>query len=169
MVVSSAYLRLLIFLPAILIPDCASFSLVFCMVYSAYKLNEQGDNIQPWHTPFPIWNQSIIPCPVLTVASWPAYRFLRRQVRCSGIPTSWRIFQFVLIYTAKGFCIGNKAGDVFLVLSCFFYDPTDVGNLISVSSAFSKSSLYIWKFMVHILLKPGLENFEHYFTSMWDE
>ena len=57
----------------------------------------------------------------------------------------------------------------FLEISCFFYDPTDVGNLVSGSSAFSKSSLNIWKFMVHVLLKPGLENFEHYFTSMWDE
>ena len=59
--------------------------------------------------------------------------------------------------------------DVFLEFSCFFYDPTDVGNLISGSSAFSKSSLNIWKFTVHVLLKPGLENFEHYFASVWDE
>ena len=80
-VVSSAYLRLLIFLPAILIPACASSSPVFLMVYSAYKLNKQGDNIQPCRTPFPIWNQSVVPYPVLTVASWPAYRFLKRQVR----------------------------------------------------------------------------------------
>ena len=79
-VVSSAYLRLLIFLPAILIPACASSSLAFCMMYSAYKLNKQGDNIQPWRTPFPIWNQSVVLRPVLTVASWPAYRFLQRQV-----------------------------------------------------------------------------------------
>ena len=84
-VVPSAYLRLLIFLPAILIPVCASSSPAFHMIYSAYKLNKQGDNIQPWCTPFPIWNQSVVPCPVLTVASWPAYRFLRRQVRWSGI------------------------------------------------------------------------------------
>ena len=64
----------------------------------------------------------------------------------------------------------NKAEiDVFLELSCFFHDPADVGNLISGSSTLSKTSLIIWKFMVHILLKPGLENFEHYFTSMWDE
>ena len=87
-VVSSAYLRLLIFLLAILIPACASSSPVFLMMYSAYKLNKQGDNMQPWRTLFPIWKQSIIPCPVLTVASWPAYRFLRRQVRWSGIPIS---------------------------------------------------------------------------------
>ena len=78
--------------------------------------------------------------------------------------------QIIVIHTVKGFGIVNKAEiDVFLELSCFFYDPTDVGSLISDSSAFSKSSLNIWKFTVHILSKPGLENFEHYFTSMWDE
>ena len=74
--------------------------------------------------------------------------------------------QFVVIYTVKGFGTVNKAEvDVFLELSCFFGNPADVGNLISGSSAFSKSSLNIWNFSVHILLKPGLENFEHYFTS----
>ena len=78
--------------------------------------------------------------------------------------------QFIVIHTVKGFGIVNKAEiDVFLELSCFFHDPADVGNLISGSSAFSKTSLNIWKFMVHVLLKPGLENFEHYFTSKWDE
>ena len=78
--------------------------------------------------------------------------------------------QFVVIHTVKGFGIVSKAEiDVFLKLSCFFYDPANVSNLISGSSAFSKFSLNIWKFTVHILLKPGLENFEHYFTSMWDE
>ena len=75
--------------------------------------------------------------------------------------------QFVMIHPVKGFGIVNKAEvDVFLELSCFFDDPMDVGNLISGSSAFSKTSLDIWKFLVHILLKPGLENFEHYFTSV---
>ena len=78
--------------------------------------------------------------------------------------------QFVVVHTVKGFGIVNKAEvDVCLELSCIFYDQTDVGNLISGSSAFSKSSLNIWKFMVHILLKPGLENFEHHFASVWDE
>ena len=95
-VVSSTYLRLLIFLLAILTQACASSSLAFLMMYSAYKLNKQHDNIQPWRTPFPIWNQSVVPCPVLTVASWPAYRFLRRQVKWSGIPISWRIFHSLL-------------------------------------------------------------------------
>ena len=75
--------------------------------------------------------------------------------------------QFIVIHTVKGFGIVNKAEiDVFLEPSCFFDDPADVGNLISGSSAFSKTSLNIWNFSVHILLKPGLENFEHYFTSM---
>ena len=95
-VVSSAYLRLLKFLLATLIPACALSSPVFLMMYSAYKLNKQGDNIQPWRTPFPIWNQSVVPCPVLTVASWPAYRFLRRQVKWSGISISFRIFHSLL-------------------------------------------------------------------------
>ena len=75
--------------------------------------------------------------------------------------------QFVLIHTVKGFGIVNKAEiDAFLEFSCFFYDLTDVGNLISGFSTFSKSSLNTWKFMVHVLLKPGLENFEHYFASV---
>ena len=78
--------------------------------------------------------------------------------------------QFIVIHIVKGFGIVNKAEvDAFLEFSCFLNGPTDVGNLISGSSAFSKSSLNIWKFTVHILLKPGLENFEHYFASMWDE
>ena len=75
--------------------------------------------------------------------------------------------EFVVIHTVKGFGIVNEAEvDVFLELSCFFYDPMDVGNLISGSSAFSKSSLYIWKFLVHILLKPSLKDFEPYMASM---
>ena len=87
-VVSSAYLRLLLFLPAILILACASSSRDFSWCTPHVRLNNQDDDIQPWHTPFPIWNQSVVPCLVLTVASWPAYRFLRRQVSWSGIPIS---------------------------------------------------------------------------------
>ena len=167
-VVSYAYLRLLIFLPAILIPACASSSPAFCMMYSAYMLNKQGDNIQPWRTNFPIWKQSAVPCLVLTVASWPAYRFLRRQIKWSGIPISLRIYHSLLWSPqSKGFGVVNKAE-----LSFFFDDPTDIGNLISGSSALSKSSLSIWRFTVHLLLKNLfnlLENFEHYFASVWDE
>ena len=84
----------------------------------------------------------------------------------SGIPISSRIFQFIVIHTVKGFGIVNQAEiDVFLKLSCFFHDLSDVGNLISCSSAFSKTSLNMREFTVHKLLKPGLENFEHYLTS----
>ena len=102
-VVSSACLRLLTFLLAILILVCASSSLAFHLIYSAYKLNKQGDNIQPWCAPFLIWNQSVVPCPVLTVVSWPAYRFLKRQVRWPGIPISFRIFHSLLWSTqSKG-------------------------------------------------------------------
>ena len=126
-------------------------------------LNRQGHNIQPWGTIFPILNQSIVPCLVLTVASWFTYRFLRRQV-FSGIPISKYFPQFVVVH------IVNKAeADVFLEFSCFFHDPPDAGNLISGSSAFSKSSLNISKFSAHVLLKPLLENVEHYFASVWDE
>ena len=84
----------------------------------------------------------------------------------SSIPISKDFPQFAVVHTVKGFGIVNKAVDVFLELSCFILDATDVGNLISGSSAFSKSSLNICKFMVHVVLKCGLENFEHYFTSM---
>ena len=78
--------------------------------------------------------------------------------------------QFIVIHIIKDFGIVNKAEvDVFLELACFFYDPVDIGNLISGSSAFSKSSLNIWKFTVQLLLKSSLENFEHYFASGWDE
>ena len=78
--------------------------------------------------------------------------------------------QFVVIHTVKGFgVVNNVEVSVFLKLSCFFDDPMDVGNLISGSSAFSKSSLNIWKFMVHTVLKPGLENFEHYFATVCEQ
>ena len=141
-------------------------------MYSTYRLNKQGDIIQPWRTPFPIWNQPVVPCPVLIVASCLHIGFSRGR---SGVWYS-HLFQnfpqFIVIHTVKGFGIVNKAEiDVFFFFwnSCFFDDPPKFGNLISGSSAFSKTSLNIWKFTVHVLLKPGLENFEHYFGSMWDE
>ena len=137
------------------------------MMYSEYKLDKQGYNVQPCHIPFPILNQSVVSCWVLTVASQHAYRFLRRQERWSRIPISLRIFLFVVVYTVKDFSIVNETVvGLFLEFRCFFYDTMDVGNLISGSSAFSKTSLHIWKFMVHVLLKPGLENFECYFAIM---
>ena len=124
---------------------------------------------------FLILNKSPVPCPVLTVASWHSYKFLRRQFRWSGIPISWRILlwilkKFAVIHTVKGFSVVNEAEvHVCLEFCCFSYDSTDIRNLISGSSAFSKSNLNIWNFTIQVLLKPGLENFEHYFTSMWDE
>ena len=119
--VSSAYLKLLVFLPAILIPACASSSPVLLVMYSAYKSNKQGDNIQPWRTSFLIWIQSVVPCPVLTVASWPAYRFLKAFLRWSRYSKLFKNFpQFIVIHTVKGFGIVNKAEvDVFLEFSCF--------------------------------------------------
>ena len=123
-VVSSVYLRLFLLAVFIFIKiddeAWASSSPAFRMMYSAYKLNMQGDNIQPWRTPFPTWNQSVVPCPVLTVASWPAYRFLRRQVRWSGIPVSKKFPQF-FCDPHKDFSVVNGFEvDVFLEFFCFF-------------------------------------------------
>ena len=139
-------------------------------MYSAYKLNKQGDNLQPWHTPFPIWNQSVVPCPVQLLLPDLHTGFSRGRSSGLAFPSLSEFSRVVVIHTVKGFGIVYKAEiDVFLELSCFFDDPSDVGNLISGSSAFSKTSLNIWKFTVHVLLKPGLENSEHYFTSEWNE
>ena len=107
------------------------------------------------------WNVSFLhPKMVVLFISFSIFFLIVSQVK-KEFP------QFIVIHTVKGFGIVNKAEiDIFLKLSCFFDDPADVGNLISGSSAFSKTSLNTRKFTVHILLKPGLENFEHYFTSM---
>ena len=133
--VLSAYLMLLVFLSTILIPAWASSSPAFQMMYSAYKLNKQGDNIQPWCTPFLIWNQSFVPHLVLTVVSWPAYRFLRRQVRWSGIPIShslcslWKFWDFLSLHLCCLFLtLGMPAPHVpctehsrIIYLKCDFY------------------------------------------------
>ena len=104
------------------------------MMYSAYKLNKQGDNIQPYRTPFSVCNQSIVPCLILTVASSPANRFLRRQVSWFGIPMSSRFFHFVVIHVVRGFSVVSEAEvDVSLKFPCFLCDPTNVSNLISGS------------------------------------
>ena len=128
--------------------ECASSSPAFLMMYSAYKLNKQGNNVQPWSTPFPIWNQSVGPCPFLTVASGPAYRFSQEVGQGVWHSHLFQNFpQFIVIHTVKGFGKVNKAEiDVFLELSCFFKDPVDIGILISGSSDFSKTSLNSWKF-----------------------
>ena len=164
-VVLSAYLRLLIFLPAILIPVCASSSLVYLMLYSAYKLNKQG-SIYSLDVLLSQFGISLL----FHVQSNCCF-LICIQISQEAGQVVWysHLFQnfleFVVIHTVKGFC--NKAElNVFLELACFFNDPTDVGNLISCSSAFSKISLNIWKFTVHVLLKPRWENFEYYFASV---
>src|SRR5574341_437714 len=165
--VSSAYLRLLIFLLAILIPACASSSPAFLMMYSAYKLYKYGDNtaltysfsyLEPVCCSMYSSNCCFLTC----------IQISQEAGQVVWYPHLFQNFpQFIVIHRVKGFGIVNKAEiDVFLELSCFLHDPADVGNLISGSSAFSKTSLNIWKFTVHVLLKPGLENFEHYFTSV---
>ena len=166
-VISPAYMRLLIFLLAILTPACDPPSPACHMIYSAYKLNKQGDNIQPCLTPLPVWNQSVITCLILTVASCPTYRFFRKQVRWYGTPISKNFPQFVVIHTVKGCSVVNEAEvDVFLEFPCFIYNVMNVGNLISDSCASLKPSLYIWQFSVHVLLTPSLKYFEYNLTSM---
>ena len=140
-------------------------------MYSAEKLNKQGGNIELWHNSFPDLepvhcSMSGSKCCFLT--------YIQISQEAGKVVWYFHVFQnfpqCFVIHRVKGFGVVNEAEiDVFLELSCFFYDPTDFGNLISGSSAFSKPILNIWKFSVHVLLMPGLENFEHYFTSVWDE
>ena len=150
-----------------LITACASSSPAFLKIYSAYKLNKQGDsialtysfpNFEPLHCSVSSSNCCFLFCIQISQEAgqmvWYSHLF-------QNIP------QFVVIHTVKGFGIINKAEiGVFLELSCFLDGPVDVGNLIFGSSTFSKTSLNIRKLTVHVLLKPGLENFEHYFTNV---
>ena len=147
-VVSSAYLKLLIFLPAILIPACPSSSLAFLIMYSAYKLNKQGDNIQSLYTPF--LDLEPVYC---SISSNNCFFLTCIQISLEAGQVVWysHLFknfpQFVVIHTVKGFDVVNKAEvDIFLELSCFLDDPGDAGNLISETSDLSKSNLNIWKF-----------------------
>ena len=165
-----AYLRLLIFLPAILIPAWASSSPAFLVMYSAHKLNKQGDSRQPWCTPF-FPNFEPVRCSVSgsKCCFLTCIQVSQEAGKVVWYPHLLKNFpQFVVIHTVKGFSVVSEV-DVFLDFPCFFYSPVYVGNLISDSSAFSKSSLYIWKFLVHILLKPTLKDFEYYLASMWNE
>ena len=159
--VSSAYQRLLIFLPEILTSTCDSSSPAFHIMYSEYKLNKQSDCSQPCHTHFPIVNQSVIQCPVLTVASWPAYRFLRRQVRWPSTPINLRIFYSLLwFFTVKGFSIVNEAE-----IGSFSRIPLlspwlmNVDSLICLLCPF-ETQLVHWNFSVQVPLKPTLKDFE---------
>ena len=132
------------------------------MMWSVYRLNKQGDSRQRCHTPFLILNQSVVPYRVLTVASWPSYRFLRRQGRWSGIAVSLSFPQFVMIYIVKDFIIVDETEvDVFLKFPCFLYNPANVGNFTSSYSSFSKPSMDIWKFLVCLMLKSSIQDFKH--------
>ena len=161
------YLKLLIFLPAILIPARASSSPAFHMMYSACKLNKQG---KTYNLDVLLSQFGNICCSM----SGSNYCFLTYiQIFQEAGQVVWyshllkNFPQFVVIHAVKGFGVVSKTEvEVFLELSCFFNDPVVVGNLISDSSAFLKSSQNIWEFMVHVLLNPGLENFEHYFGGM---
>ena len=136
-------------------------------MYSAYELNQQSDNIQPCCTPFPILNQSVVPCLVLTVALTciQVSQETGKMVWYSHL--SKNFLQFVVIHIVKGFSVVNEAEvDVFLEFSCFLYNLMNVSNLVCVSSAFSKLSLYLWKFLVYVLLKLNLKDFDHNLTSM---
>ena len=123
--------------PGNLESTCASSSPAFLMMYSVYKLKKQGDNIQPWRTPFPIWNQSVVACSVLTVASWPAYRFPRSRSGGLVFPS---LSEFSTVYCdphSQRLWCSQKAEieiDVFLELSCLFDDPVDVGGLRGATS-----------------------------------
>ena len=126
----------------------------FFMMYSAYKLNKQGDNIQPWHTPFPIWTQSVVPCPVLTVASWPAYRFQEAGQVVWYSHLFQNFPQFIVIHTVKGFDIVNKAEiDVFLELSCF--------------CSMVQKMLVIWFLVPLPFLKPAWTSGSSRFKYFW--
>ena len=124
------------------------------MMYSSQKLNKQCDNIQAWHISFPIWNQSVVPCLVLTVTSWPAYRFLSRQVRWSGVPICLRIFHsFFAIHIVEGFVVVNEAEvDVFLEFSC---------------SLMTQWMLAIWALFPLPFLNPAWTSGSLWFTYRW--
>ena len=136
------------------------------MMYFASKLNKQGDNIQPCHTPFPILKQSVLPCLV------PCCFLAHIQVSPETGEVIWslRICHSLLWSRVKGFCIVNEAEvDVFLEFPCFLHDPTNVGILISGSPAYLKPRMYISMFLVHVLLKASLKDFEHNLGSTWNE
>ena len=135
-------------------------------MYTSFKFNKQGDNIQPWCIPFLICSSvSCSNCSFLTCIqiSQEAGKMVWYSNLFRNSP------QFLVIHKVKRFSIVNKAEvDGFMESPCFFYDSVEVDNLISGSSASSKSTLYIWKLSVHVLLKPSLKDFEYYLASMWN-
>ena len=140
-------------------------------MYSAYKLNKQGDNNIDLTYSFPYFEPVCFSMSSSNCCFLTYIQISQEAVQVVWYSLTFKNFpQYIVMHKIKGFGIVNKAeSDVFVETSCFSYDSAEVGNLISGSSAFSKSSLNIWKFKVHVLLKPGLENFEHYFANVWDE
>ena len=161
------------FLLAILIPACSSSSPAFFMMCSVYRLNKQGDSRPPRHTPFLILSQSVVPFSMQCsdycfLISIQVSQETGKMVWYSHLSKSF--LQFIMIHRVKGFGIVDETEvDVFLEFPSFLCDPANVGNLIFGSSAFYKSNLDIWKFLVHVMLKPSIQDFKHDFTSMGDE
>ena len=153
-VVSTVYLRLFIFLPEILIPACASSNPAFRMMYSAYKLNKQADNIHLWCTPFPTWNESIVPSVVLTIVSWPAYRFLRGQIKWSGISNSLRIFHSLLWST------GSKASVQSMKQKCILFWNSLAFTMIQWMLSF-------WHLVPLPFLNPACTSGSPHFMYCW--
>ena len=154
------------FLQPILIPAYNSSNPAFLVMCSAYRLNKHGDSRQPCRAPFSILNQSVVSYRVLTcfLTCIQVSQETDKTVWYSHLSKSFS--QFTMIPTVKGFSIVDETEiDVFLEFPCFLNDPVNVGNLVSDSSAFSKPSLNIWKFMVHIVLKTSLKDFEHYLLA----
>ena len=152
----------------ILIQTCAS-SRPFLMMYSKYKLNKQGDNIQPWHTPFPTWNQSVVPCPVLTVASWPAYSFSRGKSGGLIFPFFFQNFpHFIGIYTVKAFGIVNKVEiAAFLEPSWFSMTHRMFAIWFLVPLTFKLSLFSSWAHLSPSSLCSALFNSVNLFDSFW--
>ena len=165
--VSSEYLGLLTFLLAIWIPASDSSNPAFCLIFSAYKLNKQSDSIQPGWTSFQSWTSQLFHvqfCCFLTCTQ------LSQETGQVVWYSYLRIFHNLLCSTeSKAFTQLMKQVFFFLEFPCFLHNVMNVGNLISGSSAFSKPSLYIWKFLVHIQLKPSLKDFKYNLANMWNE
>ena len=148
------------FLLPILISACNLSIPAFLMMCSAYRLSKQADSRKPCHIPFSIWNQSVVPYRVLTAAFWPSCRFLRRQVRWFGYSHSFKSFSHcVMIHTVKGFSVVNETEvDFFSGVPLLSLWSSECWQFDSGSSAFSKLSLDIRKFLVHVMLMPSMQD-----------
>ena len=152
--VSSTCLRILIFLPAIVISGCDLSSLAFSMMYSPYKLNKQGDNLHTLRTPFPIWNPSVVPCPLLTVACWSAYSFTGANKVVQYFHLFKNFPQFPVIYTLKSFGVANKAKIDFFFWNSFVFSMI-------------QRMLAIWALVSLPFLNPTWTTASSQFTNCW--